>query len=284
MKTLKLTPIILSLTIAAFILGGVFTASVSAVSSLGQRLAGRILLQVESKGEAWYVDPLNFQRHYLGRAQDCFDIMRKKGLGINNKDLEQIEKAGDSKLPDYTTNWQEDDRLSTISFKYPENLSFSNYTPFLPSCAIDKSTCYQSVSLILEGATSLIPSYLTVDESQYPFTADRSTDYIYKIAKSQNSLITYQVINQSVVNDDETVRYEAIHENKIGNFYYRFLMFYKKSDEIKSNISGKQIFEEILNSVIFKAYCGDNFCQNVSCATIGCPAPETKISCPQDCQ
>jgi len=50
-------------------------------------LRGRILLQVESKGEAWYVNPSEYKRYYLGRPADAFAVMRKLGLGISNKDF-----------------------------------------------------------------------------------------------------------------------------------------------------------------------------------------------------
>ncbi|MBI2483816.1 hypothetical protein HYV71_01365 [Candidatus Uhrbacteria bacterium] len=67
------------------------------------RLSGRILLQVESKGEAWYLDPVSDQRVYLGRPADAFEIMRSFGLGISNSDLDRIasadgQQSGDEKL------------------------------------------------------------------------------------------------------------------------------------------------------------------------------------------
>ena len=65
----------------------------AAASALAARLAGMILLQVEEKGEAWYVNPKNKQRYYLGRPADAFAIMRSLGLGITNADLSQIAVA-----------------------------------------------------------------------------------------------------------------------------------------------------------------------------------------------
>ena len=53
-------------------------------------LKGRILLQVEGKGEAWYVNPVDGKRYYLGRPLDAFNVMRKMGLGITNADLSTI--------------------------------------------------------------------------------------------------------------------------------------------------------------------------------------------------
>ncbi|MFH0815059.1 MAG: hypothetical protein V1902_03240 [Candidatus Falkowbacteria bacterium] len=53
--------------------------------SLASKLKGRILLQVESKGEAWYIYPGNFKKYYLGKPADAFDIMRKLGLGAKHE-------------------------------------------------------------------------------------------------------------------------------------------------------------------------------------------------------
>jgi hypothetical protein len=54
------------------------------------RLSGRILLQVEKHGEAWYVNPADNLRYYLGRPNDAFRIMRNLGIGISNQDLKKI--------------------------------------------------------------------------------------------------------------------------------------------------------------------------------------------------
>ncbi len=61
---------------------------------LSHKLAGRIVLRVETGGEAWYINPLDFQKHYLGRPADAFEIMRSLGLGISRQDLAMIYKPG----------------------------------------------------------------------------------------------------------------------------------------------------------------------------------------------
>jgi len=55
--------------------------------------SGKILLQVELNGEAWYINPLNRQRYYLSRPKDAFAIMRTLGLGITNADLSKIPEG-----------------------------------------------------------------------------------------------------------------------------------------------------------------------------------------------
>ncbi|MCK5460021.1 DKNYY domain-containing protein, partial [Candidatus Parcubacteria bacterium] len=56
-------------------------------------LKGKVLLEVEKAGEAWYVNPATLKRHYLGRPKDAFNLMRIWGLGISNSDLEKIPVA-----------------------------------------------------------------------------------------------------------------------------------------------------------------------------------------------
>src|SRR3989338_5841604 len=55
--------------------------------SLAERLSGRILLQAEAHGEAYYVEPVRRERHYLGRPVDAFVVMTELGLGIGHREL-----------------------------------------------------------------------------------------------------------------------------------------------------------------------------------------------------
>jgi hypothetical protein len=66
-----------------------FSLSASEIS-LAQKLSGRILLQVESKGEAWYVNPMDNKKYYLGKPDDAFQVMREFGVGITNRDLNKF--------------------------------------------------------------------------------------------------------------------------------------------------------------------------------------------------
>lgn len=58
--------------------------------AFARRQAGRIFLQVQSHGEAWYVYPRDNKRYYLGRPADAFSLMRGLGLGVSNADLGQV--------------------------------------------------------------------------------------------------------------------------------------------------------------------------------------------------
>jgi hypothetical protein len=56
-----------------------------------KRLAGRIILRVESHGEAYYINPVDLRMHYLGKPQDAFQVMTDLGLGITDYNLAKIK-------------------------------------------------------------------------------------------------------------------------------------------------------------------------------------------------
>lgn len=62
----------------------------SAQENLAARLSGKILLEVQSRGEAWYINPSDLKKYYLGRPSDAFSIMKFLGQGITNNNLNKI--------------------------------------------------------------------------------------------------------------------------------------------------------------------------------------------------
>ena len=61
---------------------------------LTKRLLGKIIIQTEKNGEAWYVYPKDLKKYYLGRPKDAFKIMRELSLGVSRKNLAKIHKPG----------------------------------------------------------------------------------------------------------------------------------------------------------------------------------------------
>ncbi|MDD2785931.1 MAG: hypothetical protein PHS79_03495 [Patescibacteria group bacterium] len=61
--------------------------------ALTRKLAGSILLQVQSHGEAWYVNPLTNNRSYMKDGDVAYQIMRSFGQGITDVDLSKISSA-----------------------------------------------------------------------------------------------------------------------------------------------------------------------------------------------
>ncbi|MDO8668490.1 MAG: hypothetical protein Q7K35_05390 [bacterium] len=81
--------------ILIFVLG-LAPVNFSSAADLASRLKGKILLQVESKGEAWYVDPKTGEKNYMANGDEAYNIMRNLGVGITNKDLEKIQNNKNS--------------------------------------------------------------------------------------------------------------------------------------------------------------------------------------------
>lgn len=81
--------------------------------NLTRSLAGRILLQVENNGEAWYVNPSDLKRYYLGRPEDAFRIMRELSLGISRENLALIHKPGMEEALDQYSRY-EHKKITTV--------------------------------------------------------------------------------------------------------------------------------------------------------------------------
>ena len=63
--------------------------SVKPDEELFLRLKGEILLQVESVGEAWWLNPDDKKRYFLGRPGDTWRTIQNKGIKIASDELVQ---------------------------------------------------------------------------------------------------------------------------------------------------------------------------------------------------
>ena len=54
-------------------------------------LLGMILLQTEANGEAWYVNPSDKKRYFLGKPSSAYNIMRELGLGVSEDSFAQLK-------------------------------------------------------------------------------------------------------------------------------------------------------------------------------------------------
>lgn len=74
--------------------------------SLASKLAGKIVLQVEKNGEAWYINPEDLKKYFLGRPKDAFKVMRELSLGITSENLAKIHKPGLEESIDENSNYK----------------------------------------------------------------------------------------------------------------------------------------------------------------------------------
>ena len=78
-------------TLIIIIMGLLFIShNITKAGELADSLRGKILLQVESNGEAWYVKPSDSKKIYLKDGDVAYNVMRDLGLGISNSDLFKI--------------------------------------------------------------------------------------------------------------------------------------------------------------------------------------------------
>jgi S1-C subfamily serine protease len=66
------------------------TGKISIDNNFANSQKGKIFLQIERNGEAWYVNPVDGKRYFLGRPDDAFQVMRTLGLGISNSNFESL--------------------------------------------------------------------------------------------------------------------------------------------------------------------------------------------------
>jgi hypothetical protein len=60
-------------------------------NTLVQRLAGRLLIQPQSVGEVWYVDPVTKQKYYLKDGTSAYQALKAFGLGISEEDFKKLD-------------------------------------------------------------------------------------------------------------------------------------------------------------------------------------------------
>ncbi len=65
---------------------------------LSHNLKGRILLQVEDKGQAYYINPKDLSTYFLGRPADAFEVMRNQGLGISEENYHSFDGVAPERL------------------------------------------------------------------------------------------------------------------------------------------------------------------------------------------
>ena len=72
---------------------GVKHSFIKKYSLFPKSVLGKILLDIDDHGKAYYIYPKNKKAYYLGTPADAYTVMRMLGLGITDKDLTVIPAA-----------------------------------------------------------------------------------------------------------------------------------------------------------------------------------------------
>jgi len=99
--------------------------SICASNPLAARLSGRILLQTEQHGEAWYIFPDTCRRIYMKDGEAAYTIMRFLGLGASSADVQKAVNYGQH------IRGNENAKITLVEYSDFECSFCQNFTPTL---------------------------------------------------------------------------------------------------------------------------------------------------------
>jgi hypothetical protein len=154
--------------------------------------SGKIFLQVEKNGEAWYVEPVSQKRYYLGRPLEAYEVMKKFGLGITNSGLEKISIG-----------------------KFPITNIFPN--PIAPVATSTENVIYSAAAAIRESDAQKIKKYFSLN-------MHKSIEYSMKYMSKESLLLLANILSGSTmisnVNDKKIYTNEVYFQDKKHTVYF----------------------------------------------------------------
>jgi len=183
-----------------------------------KKLAGRIVLQVEQNGEAWYVNPDNLNKYYLGSPEDAYRVMRQLGLGISKSNLFQIEKVGEYELIDSYSNFQRRKVAVDDRYYYTDVLEIDlrdNKMEILTVSAENKNCVQNCVAKSLADYVKDTNSFAGINGTYFCSSRDCVQNYFY--------FPVYNTIENSFINEEKMQWWTTgplMVFDTTNNFYY----------------------------------------------------------------
>jgi Phosphodiester glycosidase len=112
--------------------------------ALAKKLAGRILLEVERQGQAWYVNPVDLKKYYLASPTNALNILLKFGAAITPANLAKIHKAVESESVNNFSSYTAAEKISTGSGTFSANVAkidLSAYAPKIITASAGVNNC-----------------------------------------------------------------------------------------------------------------------------------------------
>ena len=81
--------------LALAVLACAVPAAVGAGEENIRQFGGRIVIDVESHGEAWYVSPDTLERTYLGRPEEALYRLTRQAVRVDYRNIERIARDGE---------------------------------------------------------------------------------------------------------------------------------------------------------------------------------------------
>ena len=60
-------------------------------NELASRLSGRLLIQTQTKGQLWYINPIDNKRYYLGKENEAFRFIQKVAVSTSSEQVLSYE-------------------------------------------------------------------------------------------------------------------------------------------------------------------------------------------------
>lgn len=209
--------------------------------SIINRVKGKIILQVQNKGQAWYVHPDTGKRYYMKNGDVAFEIMRTFGLGITSADLGNIkqdlgyshtidsqhvyfcgniiEGADAATFTTATTGWysqgiyykdnnhvyrNDSDNCSSTILTWADPETFE---VLLNNYIKDKDSVYYMVDGEINGADSATFNVLNCDGC-WGYAKDQNTVYYAGVKINDSDPTTFEVLNNKYSKDKNYVYHE----------------------------------------------------------------------------
>ncbi len=210
---------------------------------IAKRLSGQIVLQVEKNGEAWYINPVDLKKYYLGRPEDAFAIMRELSLGITKKNLALIHKPGFNESLNRYSSYKFKEKITTkLGDFYIDIIEISLNDPRLKiitesaqnfNCKTN-CTAKSLVDFAIENE-----AFAAMNGTYFDTSATKNNYYFFPV---------YNSVTDKMINDDQlkywtTGPIMAFAEN--NKFYY-----FKDSREFKSVLDFEEKYNTKLQAVI----------------------------------
>ncbi|MBI4599718.1 hypothetical protein HY732_02235 [Candidatus Uhrbacteria bacterium] len=214
-----------------------------------KKLRGKILLQVEERGEAWYVEPRIGRRYFLGRPSDAFAMMRGFGLGISNDDLEKIKI--DNEINESVAYSVFENQKAGIRFQYPQNY---------PTPIIEQPPQWPRYSGIFGESSATLWSF-ALGRKTTGGALEGDDDYLSRIYVYPASALTYETVKEKTSIKDELVKAKevviegkkAIVIDECGEYCSAMGFLFSGSRivllEMKFKDSSDKTFEKILKTI-----------------------------------
>ena len=242
--------------------------TVSANSNLSNKLSGRILINVEKNGEAWYVNPNNLNRYYLGRPNDAFLIMKELSLGISNDNFNSLKGYASKNLSGKILLKVED--LGKAYYVNPQDLTLHYLGKPLDAFNIMKKLGLGITTNNLEKITQFNPKAVYINHnvpwtSQAPF-AEWNNDMfqdgceeasiIMAMAWVDNKDLTAELAKKQIIDLSlfQSENLNTYHDRSIKDTKDLLITYYKYNNiTYQQNVTSTDIINYLTNGSIIIA-------------------------------